>query len=335
MSKGRRKRDRKKAPIEVITKKWPKKFLILFLVFVVTLVTAGLMILPKSAPTSVKIKDSSGDTLERLMEAEENKPEVLATSPERSAEFIRKSEPALLELLNSRFYKPSQLYGDPRSLLKEYIKNGSLDKDLSICQENLQSSPNIRLTFIGQAHIQPTDSGNVRGSEVTESQAAIAEWVQKNKPQLIFTEGGNYTGEQVSWELLWRQTNEVAISLGLSPVPLKAFKRVASGDDWWFEPFLEDEQIAIYGMDNQKIAVIVLAIFQISNQFSSTPLYRYDKVYINRVWREQVLLANILATMKQIDKTEAVVVLGFAHQDSFKYLCEHYQVQVNNLSLKK
>jgi hypothetical protein len=190
-----------------------------------------------------------------------------------------------------------------------------------------QGAP-IELEWIPDRHpFREVEAPEVVQQEIEQYQKNHIDYINKTKPEIVFAEG-IYKGRISSESLMWDQ-RESAKTAGVSVTDEELEK--ANAEDmkaFWWRDFVDKEKPRLFGIEERNIVSLGTFLIAVNwNEIKSARLEQMNDLF-QFYWREQIILANIITTLREEGASKATLVLGEAHEKTLLRLCKKWGVKL-------
>ncbi len=222
-----------------------------------------------------------------------------------------------------------------KEYLKDFLASKELDRAVDVIHKGQKAAlvgPPISLILIPDIHSDVMS----QAEESKQRQAQIEKYVKRVKPALVFIEG--VEGE-INWQTTYSDLVKEAGKLGTDPPAsideFKTYVRTQASDLAWWQPFLDQPALKLFGFDRTLINRVVLILFSLDDSLVPMEAYENTSQWLNFDFREPLILANIVLKMRSIKATKAYIAIGEMHAGTLPHYYKDWHVKVEVANLKK
>ncbi len=268
--------------------------------------------------------------------------EELFSDPDMSATFAKQKAKELASLLPAevlaRQYPIVRMYTEKNSIREalEYFWRVDVKRQLKIIKKGiaeLEKGPTLKITILLDSHpvLQHKQT-----EESLRRQALISEYVRTSSPEVVFKE--NDPVDEMTWasflqELAKWEPEALANATKIGPEEFFGNYKANGLHSWHFDYIGQSDQ-KIFGVEDYYLGTLIPTLFMFVEESLNRNVYLAGVMNLNFVWRDQIMLAHIVQQMRKHGYTEALFVVGQAHETSLTVLCKQWGIDVQVVSLE-
>ena len=185
----------------------------------------------------------------------------------------------------------------------------------------------IELEWMPDRHVIPTEIPEKYKKMIEDRQRLHVRYVQDTQPEIVFAEAlhiGRISRQRLLQDL--KDTLKVAGEMK-SDAEVAKINQERSKDFWW-RVFLDKERPKIFGIEDRDIVALGTFIILINHEQVRSDTLSDLSSEFQYYWREQIILSNIISTLRQEGAHKAALVFGEDHMNTFPRLCKLWGVKL-------
>lgn len=255
--------------------------------------------------------------------------EKINETPENTVVFLRARIKHIADRLDPTTRNPMLKNTRAKKWLQTFLASQELEKGLTIIEQGkeMATKQKLRLTLIPDEHADAVQG--TQSDSATQRQREIADYVNKHRFPVIFTEGMDF---DLNWENLYSGLKTAAARSDIEfPFSFEEFKTLHREHEMkaWWDDFLGKESPKIIGIDrNVDTQLAILLLANLNCQEVSTQECVNTAQWMNYNYRSKFILATVILEMEQRGLQGGVLVLGSAHIEPLTAICKEWGVEL-------